>query len=196
MRRFILQLHLYAGLFCSAYLLVYGVTSLAFNHAWGAGAKAGAAREWRAEVAPPQAAEPQAMAEEIRDRLGLMGWAPPGEVRGDGSTSLRFTVERPGKSYKIQWQRRQGLAQVRETRKGFWPVLKAMHGLRAPPPNANFLHAWGWYTEITTFLVVFVALSGLYLWRARRIELFVGGVVLLTITALSLVTMLIVTLHG
>jgi len=196
MSRLFLQLHLYAGLVCSAYLLVYGVSSLAFNHGWGVGPAAREARQWTAMVAVPAADAPQAMAEDIRDRLGLMGGVPPWEVRGDGSTSLRFSVDHPGKSYQVQWQRSQEAAQVSETRKGGWSILRAMHGLAYAVPGSRFLHAWSWYTEITTWLVVLLSLSGVYLWAARRIELYVGGILLATFAVLTLAMMLFAVLHG
>ena len=74
MRKWILRIHLYGGLLCSSYLILFGISSLLFNHE----PKFAKPREqkvtWERAVSPGKCADNAARA--VRDELGLNGWRP------------------------------------------------------------------------------------------------------------------------
>jgi hypothetical protein len=197
MRKWLLNLHLYGGLLCAAYLLVFGFSSLHFNHhfAFAQPPKDTATRSWEAPLPAPLLPDNTAAAERLRDQLELKGWPLPWETRRDADGTLHFPMERPGKRYQFHASPATGTVQVEEHAKGFWPVvvsLHALHGLPGAPP----VTAWGIYTEVCTAFALFAAASGVYLWWASGRDRRAGLVVGLAATALSLGLILYVVNQG
>ena len=171
MRRWLLSVHLHAGLLCAPGLLVFGVSSLLFNHAFSFVAPPPITWKWEEEIPIHSATDHDAMAASIRDSLGLMGWTIPWKTKLDSTGALVFDVERPGKSYTIHAIPDRALVQVEERRKGFWLVLNSLHGL-SRMPNSRFAPVWGAYSTFCVGYIFFAAGSGIFLWvksgRQRR----------------------------
>ncbi|MCC7204801.1 MAG: PepSY domain-containing protein [Phycisphaeraceae bacterium] len=196
MRKWLLNLHLYGGLLCSSYLLIYGFSSLLFNHPIDKGAD-GPAVTWEQAMEHPRVYRKQELAERVRDELGLFGWAPPWDLRAQAGGELRFVVSRPGRQYEIHTKLREGKVQVSETRTGFWSVVRSLHGMYATIPNGPWLvNSWKYYTEVTNWIVLFAAGTGVYLWTARKSERAIGGGLLGVTAAVSLGLILYVWLWG
>ena len=170
MRRWLLWIHLYGGLACSAYLIIFGLSSLEFNHhfAFAQPPVSPDTVHWERSVASVPAGNKDKAAEALRDQLGLM-WGPlPWETRRDPDGSLSFSMDRPGKHYRVDAHAADGRVKVEEQRTGFWSVVMSLH---APTglPNSRLIPWWGVYTEFCTAVVIFSAASGIYLWwKARR----------------------------
>ncbi|MCC7263032.1 MAG: hypothetical protein IT369_10980 [Candidatus Latescibacteria bacterium] len=106
MRTILLKVHLYAGLLCSSYLILFGISSLNFNHHFGHPGTLRVERQ-RGLQALPAISDDQRLAEALRDTLGLVGWMLPWETsRSETTDSLyfRFAVSRPGKQYTVRVQ--------------------------------------------------------------------------------------------
>ncbi len=106
MRAILLKVHLYAGLLCSSYLILFGISSINFNHHFGRPSTLKAERQ-RGLRALPAIDDDQRLAEALRDTLGLVGWTLPWETgRSETADSLyfRFAVSRPGKEYTVRVQ--------------------------------------------------------------------------------------------
>lgn len=106
MRTILLKIHLYAGLLCSSYLILFGISSLNFNHHFGQSRALKIERQ-RGMQALPSLADDQRLAEALRDTLGLAGWTLPWETsRSETADSLyfRFAVARPGREYTVRVQ--------------------------------------------------------------------------------------------
>jgi len=182
-------------LLCSAYLIIFGFSSLHFNHPF-AFAKPGEAKVTWEQTLPLELAQdnPKA-AESVRDALGLMGWMPRQRMRRDDAGNLQFDLERPGKSYTIHALVKEGRVKVEERRRGFWPVVNSLHALMAVP-NSKLAGLWGWYTELCTWVVLFGAVSGVYLWASSARERRAGLWTLGAATAASLGLIVYVVLRG
>jgi hypothetical protein len=116
MRAILLKLHLYAGLLCSSYLILFGVSSLNFNHRFGSPASLKVERQ-RALGALPALGDDQRLAEALRDSLGLVGWTLPWETRRaetEDSLYFHFAVSRPGKDYQVRVQSPRDLGALAE----------------------------------------------------------------------------------
>ena len=193
MRKWILRVHLYGGLLCAPYLVLFGLSSLVFNHpAMGPVGKT--QTSWERAVGVSEGREDAALTESLRDDLGLIGWTIPWETRRIEGNVLTFGVSRPGKHHKIDYDGSAKSVKVVETRKGVWDVVRALHGFRGVP-NSRFSSTWKVYTEACTWVVLFAAASGVYLWSGRRNERRVGWVILCGAAA-SLVFMVFVMVRG
>lgn len=196
MRKWLLNLHLYGGLLCSSYLLIYGFSSLLFNHPIDTG-EDGPAVTWEEPMQHPRVYKKPELAERVRDGLGLFGWVPPWEIRAEKSGELRFVVSRPGKRYEVQTKLREEKVRVSETHTGFWSVVRALHGMHKEIPNGPWLvNSWRFFTEVTNWIVLFAAGTGVYLWTFRKSERAIGGVLLGMTVAVSLGLILYVWIWG
>ena len=127
MRDWILKIHLYGGLLCSGYLIILAVSSLNYNHKFG---EPGTEKvTWERALRIEDGEKNQAVAERVRDELGLMGWIISWEVRREENGNLRFGIARPGKRYRIRVLFDQDRITVEETRSGFWQVTNNLHAL-------------------------------------------------------------------
>ncbi len=196
MRKWLLNIHLYGGLLCAPYLIIFGFSSLHFHHHFGfVAAEPRQSSEWEAPLSVQPVKDNNGMAESVRDSLGLMGWTLPWRTKRDAVGDIEFELERPGKSYTIHTELKEHRARVEERKKGFWQVVNSLHALGAIP-NSRFVSFWGGYTEVCTAFVLFAAVSGLYLWVNSRRERRVGIAVVVAALVFSIGLMVYVTHWG
>jgi len=193
MRSFLLKVHIYSGLLCSSYLLIFGVSSLNYNHDFGNPRNDKVT--WERSLKVVDVEDSMALSEAIRDALGLIGWPLPWETQRDDRGNFRFGLSRPGKHYMIRVFFDENRVQVEETRKGFWAVINSLHALMRVP-SSRFIVLWGAYTELCTWVVLFSTVSGVYLWTQRQKERFIGWILLLGGLATSLLLMFYVWWRG
>jgi len=175
MRDLLLKVHIYAGLLCSSYLVIYGISSLNYNHNFG---KAGnESVTWERSLRVVDVDNSKVLSETVRDALGLMGWPLPWETRRDDRGNFHFGLSRPGKKYSIHVFFDQNRVEVEETRKGVWAVIDSLHA-RMGVPSSSFMTLWAAYTELSTWVVLFSAASGVYLWTRRQKERVIGWLLL------------------
>jgi hypothetical protein len=186
---------LYLGLLCSSYLVVFGVSSLNFNHPFEFTKPRTRTVTWERPAALPPAADNAAESEAVRESLGLMGWPLPWETRRDPSGDLHFGLARPGKHYTIHVLRGTGAVRVEERAEGYWTVLRHLHGNHGVP-GSRLMAVWGWYTELCTLVVLVAAASGVYLFATRKKDRGAATAILGVATALSLAFMLYVRFAG
>jgi hypothetical protein len=212
LRKLLLNLHTYGGLLCFGYLIVFGVSSLNFNHPFAFTRAMSKPVTWERRIELPDLPRitPQMTAEQrvaakaqanhaVRRALGLFGhqrpWRESGWDEKDAS-HYHASLVRPGVGYEVDVHLDRKLAVVTETRTSAWEVMRGLHGFHGEMPGSALVSAWGWYTELCTFVVIFAGASGVYLWTRRRNERRVGVVLLGGAAAFSLALMLYLTLHG
>ena len=193
MRSLLLKVHIYAGLSCSSYLLIFGISSLNYNHNFGKPSNQKVT--WERSLKLSDTRNDAALSETVRDALGLMGWPLPWETHRDGDGNLRFGLSRPGKHYTIHVLFDKNQVRVEETRKGFWEVVNRLHAVMAVP-SSPFMRFWGAYTELCTWVVLFSTASGVYLWTRRRSERLTGWILLAGGPGTSLLFMVYVWWRG
>ena len=172
--RSVRALHLYAGLFVSPFVLVFAVSAIVLNHAflpWGAGATP-ATRE--ATVSIPNDTGALAIAKSVRAQAGLKGEI--GHVNRNKKTGrIDFPVETPGVSTRVRVEPATGAARIATTKTGVWAAMVYLHKMPGPHNvsirgNWPIMKAWGWVADANVYLLLFVSLSGLYLWTVIRAE--------------------------
>jgi hypothetical protein len=183
------DLHLYAGLFVSPFVLVYAVSAILLNHAylpWG-GQDARPAETRTVRVAVTDAEDGLAVARQVRAQVGVRGEI--GFVsRRPGSTRLSFPIETPGQSTRIRVDLATGMATLEQKDSGVWDATIWLHKMPGPHNvkirgNWVFTRLWGWLADGTVYLLLLLSATGIYLWTVLKAErrtglLFLGAGVL------------------
>jgi Uncharacterized protein conserved in bacteria len=183
------DVHLYAGLFVSPFVLVYAVSAMFLNHAflpWG-GRLQPAALTRTIAVVVHDSGNSLDVAREVRRQIGVSGeigyvnLQPPRH-------RLTFPIESPGRITNVRVDLASGMATIEQRESGVWDGMIQLHKMPGPH-NANirgnwvFTRLWGWLADATVYLLMFLSVSGVYLWAVLKADrrtglLFLGGGVL------------------
>lgn len=169
MRRWIRNTHIYLGLLCSAYLVVFGLSSLSMNHPGTWLDSEPSVREWTVPVPGPvpAATDRVAVAKHVQRAIELDGYLADYLIKVDAQGALQIQVYFPGRRYDIAYDRAAGSARVTETHKGIWGVLRSLHGRAGFEALRAWSISWRLYTEVTVLALGFSVLSGAILWWPR-----------------------------
>ena len=194
MRSLLLKIHLYAGLLCSSYLVIFGLSSLNYNHHFG---EPGDTRlpSWERAMQVTDREDTRALSNEVTEALGLIGWTIPWRTHRDDDGNLHFDISRPGRKHTVHVYFDEGRVEVEPTRTGIWSIVNSLHALMRLP-YSPFMSLWGVYTELCTWVVLFSAGTGVYLWTRRRRERLIGWAILAAGSGTSLVFMFYVWWRG
>lgn len=193
--RLIRDLHLYFGLFISPFVLVFAVSVFFLVHSWRPGG-ASVTATTRVVSAWPLPGDWQALSgRPLIDALkpALEEADVPGEVgfvqHLVKEEKLIIPVTIPGRetTVSISITNREATIVTRET--GLADALVTLHkspGQHGPDIRMNwfYMRAWRWTADATVYLILFISVSGIYLWYALRAERAVG-IILLFAGALS-----------
>jgi len=177
-------IHLYGGLLCVPYLIIFGLSSLDFNHHFLPKAKQ-PATNWVASFTPKPELDDTAATAWIRDNLDLIGWIPRAQLRRIDAANVQFKVLHPGKTYLVRAQLTDGRAEVEEVGNSWGYLVVALHGNRGVPAS-KLMNFWAYYGQFCALLVTFSAVSGVYLWLEAGRDRFSGTVIMAVALALSL----------
>jgi hypothetical protein len=175
------DLHLYVGLFLSPFILVFAISTLFLNHAWKPW-EAAQVQTRSAQIQVPAGLERLALARQILGQLGVSGEIEfirylPKENR------LILPVSKPGSRVTIDIELGTGWATVERRDTGIWDALVYLH--RSPGPhnamlrgNSLYMRFWRWFADGTVYLLLFLSVSGVYLWTALKAERRTGLILL------------------
>ena len=211
-QKLILNLHIYSGLLCFSYLIIFGISSLNFNHRLAFTHATGEPTTWEQTVSLPDLPRvttdmtgPQRVAAKakanhaVREALALFGHQRPWAQSwwdADDPNHYHASLVRPGVEYDVDVHLDRQVARVKETRANPWAVMRGLHGFHGDMPDSRLVSTWSWYTEFCTFVVLLSGASGVYLWTRRKNERRIGYVLIGAATSLSLGLMAYLTLHG
>ncbi|MDB5301430.1 MAG: hypothetical protein JWO87_3093 [Phycisphaerales bacterium] len=207
LRRIVLNAHIYGGLICFSYLILFGISILNFNHPFPFTKSPASVATWSRPMALPALARtdgrngPEALKIRRQNNSAILhalgSFAGP-STDGDWIDADTYHAHfmRPGKEYEIDVHPGQGSATIRQTRMNFWALIRDLHGSSVVYPDSILASTWAWYTEICTYVVVVAGISGVYLWSGRRRERRIGLVLLGAAGMVSLSLMLLITFHG
>lgn len=175
--RWIRDLHLYAGLFSSPFVLLYAVSVILLNHPQKQGTD-GVLTRTSATVRIPDSDNSLDVAKDIRRQLGLTGEI--GYVnRNRERQRLSFPLELPGRKTLVRVDLATGEARIERAETGLGDAVNYLHKMPGPHNvairgNAFFMRAWRWLADATVYLVLFLSASGVYLWLVLKAERRVG----------------------
>lgn len=179
------DLHLYAGLFISPFILVFAISTLYLNHGWRAPTAPASAAPALQEPVPIQIPDGMGsidQAKGILRQLNLSGEIEfirhlPKEER------LKIQVMKPGEQTEVDVDLRAKTATLTRRGQGLSGAMIYLH--RMPGPHlAKFrgnwwpMRLWRVLTDASVYGVLFLTLSGLYLWLVMKAERKIGLVLL------------------
>ena len=183
------DLHLYVGLFISPFVLVFSVSVFFLVHSWRPriGSETSTTRVVSAVPLPGdlQKLSGRPLIEAVKPAL------EKADVRGEVSfvrhlvkeEKLIIPVTIPGRetTVSISIASREATIVTRET--GLADAMATLHkspGEHAPAIRMNwfYMKAWRWLADTTAYLILFISVSGVYLWYVLRAERRVGFVLL------------------
>ena len=187
--RLIRDLHLYLGLFSSPFVLVFAISVFFLVHTWlpKFGSDASTTRVVSGLLLPANlqtlsgrplidALKPVLEKAEVPGEVGFVQHLVKEE-------KLIIPVTVPGREtiVTINIASRGATIVTRET--GLAGAMATLHrspGEHAPAIRMNwfYLKAWRWLADTTAYLVLFISVSGVYLWYVLRAERRVGFVLL------------------
>lgn len=182
------DLHLYFGLLISPFVLVFAVSVFFLVHSFLPGASS-AVTSWRVSDLPvPPDLEKLSGREQVNairgllDRLGIQG--ETGYVRRlPKERRLVIPVLVPGRETTVDLSLESRSAMISKRTTGIADALVYLHKMPGPH-NANirvnsaYMRVWRWLADATAYLILFISLSGIYLWAVLRAERRIGLVLL------------------
>ena len=203
--RLIRDLHLYLGLFSCPFVLVFSISVFFLVHTWlpKIGPNASKTRVVSGLPLPAnlQTLSGRSLIDALRPALEKAD--VPGEVgfvrHLVKEENLIIPVTIPGREtiVTISIASREAAIVTRET--GLAEALATLHkspGGHAPTIRMNwfYMKAWRWMADATVYLILFISISGIYLWYVLRAERKVGFILLFA-GALSFFVMAYVVSH-
>lgn len=187
------DLHLYLGLFVSPFILVFAVSVFFLVHAWLP--RSGPSdRRIVSDLTLPADFEKLKGREQFDAARPLLTQAG---VSGEILSIRQFPKERrfvissgvPGRETVVEFLADSLSATVTARSTGLADATVFLHKMPGPHNvairgNALFMEGWRWLADATVYLVLFVSLTGVYLWAVLETERRIG----LALLAAGLVT--------
>lgn len=162
------RLHLYFGLFICPFVLIFAVTTIMLNH------------RWKAEVEVEKTSVPvrvEGVGELEQATSVLWQLNLSGEMhlrRGADQNLLRVRVEKPGERTIVVVDLATQMAEVERQRRSLAGVLYYLHFNPGPHKvrglNWFFSKLWGWSVDAVVCLLLFITISGVYMWALIKAE--------------------------
>jgi hypothetical protein len=186
MYRYLRNTHLFLGLFCCLYLLMYAVSSVQMAHnTWFSSRPA--VTETHAALAPG-ATDARRVARELMDRYALRGEAGPPRVTPG---RLSFNIVRPGSVYQIDYSPATGNTRIRDNHAGFMGMLNRIHHAKGLWHDYWVLNAWGAFVAVVSAALFLIGATGIYLWFKLHQERLIGAILLAVSLGYSLTLMVL-----
>jgi hypothetical protein len=167
------SLHLCAGLFGLAFLLMYGASALQMAH-----------RRWfpvqehvtQYSVAlPPGLTDARAAARQLMQQNSLRGELAGVQAEG---RALRFRIMRPGTVCEIEYSAQTGEAKIRLSDSGLPGTLNRIHQTKGLWHEWRLLNAWAAAVGMVSLGLLTLGGTGLYLWFKIHRQRWIGAVML------------------
>jgi hypothetical protein len=178
------DLHLYLGLFICPTVLVFAVSVFFLVHAWIPGASKQSVSRIARDLHIPAGVELMNGRDQVNALRGVLDSVG---VRGEVNLIRRIPKEHrliipvviPGREVVVDLNTETRSATITGHGDSMWRGLVYLHKMPGQH-NANirgnwvFLRIWKWLADATVYLVLFLSVSGIYLWAVLRAERRIG----------------------
>jgi hypothetical protein len=183
------DLHLYIGLFLAPFVLVFAVSVFFLVHSWlpGVAPEPGPPRRVTGVLVPNgvenlDGRERVDAVRAVLDRLGVAGEVTViRHIRNERRLVIPAIIPGRETTVDINLETRTALISTRTT--GIWDALVTLH--KAPGPHLVAIRmnwfpvrVWKWLADATVWLLLFLSVSGIYLWAVLRAERRIGLVLI------------------
>ena len=179
------DLHLYLGLFIAPFILVVCISVFSLAYAWlpGASSQPGPPRTVGNVTLPADLENLDVRAridalQTVLARVGVsgeIGWVQYSVKQ----RTIEFPVVVPGREATVAIDLATRIVTVTRREPGVWDALITLH--KSPGPHLAALRmnwlpmaVWRWFADGTVYLLIFVSISGIYLWAVLRSERRIG----------------------
>ena len=196
LRKWVLKIHLYGGLLCFWYLIIFAVSSLQFQHHFKfMNPELSDEENLEKKLIVPESENVTVFAQNIQNELNLAGWYLPWETFRDSSGIIHTQIQNPKAQYLITYDPLSSTASIIKRNKGLLVPINSLHGFTGMP-NAPLMVFWKIFTYICLIVVVFSIFSGIWLWADSNADKLIGLLTVSGIIILSLSLMIYVYLNG
>jgi len=171
------DLHLYFGLFISPFVLVFAISVFVLVHSWIPAALTPPLTR-TATVSLPTNLDRIDALRSVLDQIGVHGEITSRrQVAKDHTLILSVAV--PGSESQVTLNLDTKSAAITERTNSTSNALVDLHKMPGPH-NANlrgnwaYMVLWKWLADATVYLVICIAISGIYLWFVLRAERQIG----------------------
>ena len=191
MYRWLRNTHLFLGLFCCLYVLMYGVSSVKFSHqSWFPATPT--VIESSVTVPPEIGTSARAVARELMEKHGMTGELTAGRETPGG---FSFRIVRSGMNYTVDYRRGNGEARVTTRKPSFMQMMVNMHNIEHGLWHESALRqAAGILVGVVSAALIILALSGIYLWFKIHQERLIGSILLALSLGYSLTVIILLRL--
>jgi hypothetical protein len=176
------DLHLYAGLFISPFILVFAISVFCIVHGWMPVAQPVSRTVTGLEI--PRGVELLKGKEQVAQlRPVLDAMKVYGEInfvrRVAAEGRLVIPVAVPGRETEVSLHLASGSAVITERANSVWNAAVYLHNMPGPHNvalrgNWQYIQWWRWLADATAYATLLITLSGIYLWIAIKAERRVG----------------------
>jgi hypothetical protein len=173
------NLHLYFGLFVSPFVVVFSVSTILLNHGWKANGRVTASTP-EVPIKIDEDLSNRELAQSIIQQLHLSGEF--GMRRFPDENRLTVNVSRPGQTITVNVDLEKQVARTDVKDMGYLDASRFLHIMPGPHkvkgPDWFYTRAWGWMADTTVYLLLFISVSGIYMWAVIKAERKAGLIML------------------
>lgn len=178
------DLHLYFGLFISPIVLAFAISVFFLVHAWLPGSLTQPVSRTVSSLSIPAGLDllnGREQVDAVRSVLDQMG------VRGEVNFIRRLSKEHrlvipviiPGREVSVDLDLETRSAVITKRSDSVWSALVYLHkmpGQHLANIRGNWIYliVWKWLADATVYMVLFLSISGIYLWAVLRAERRIG----------------------
>ena len=171
------KLHIYAGLYFLVSIWLFSLSGLILNHPKWKFAEFWEQRKqtpFQRSIVPPTQPLPFDQARDLKNQLGLSGeleWNANRQTPG----RLDFRVSGPKGFFEVKADLEKRIANVNKVEFNVWGTLNVLHHMKVVDPdnpeqprNWVWTRLWGLSVDALSVGLIFMTLSGIYMWRGKR----------------------------
>ena len=182
------KLHLYLGLFIGPHVLIFALSTLYLNHGW----RPGGGHKTTVPVEITEGLNGVDQGKLILKQLNREGEINMSRLYPEEKL-LRIRAIRPGTRLEVEVDLVSATAEINERDTGIVDAMIFLHSNPGPHrvfgPTWVFTRIWGWLADTVVYILLFVSISGIYLWAVikaeRKVGLILTGLGCLTFIALA-----------
>jgi hypothetical protein len=170
MYKLIRNTHLILGMSSVLFVLLYAVSAAQMAHRFRI-----TPQVTLGNVTLPAGLDPRPLADALMRERGYRGELGNPQTNARG---FRVTIARPGTAYVVDYDRATGEAHIRRETRSFLGMLNRLHHQHGLHHADGVLNAWGWALLVVSLALIFIGVSGVYLWFKWQNQRLIGSLLL------------------
>jgi hypothetical protein len=173
MHKVIRNIHLFLGLLCFSFLLMYSASAVQMSHVeWFSSNPT--VTEQTIAVSPADSQNPRSFAQALM-HAGM--WGELENVVQDAA-GFRLRIVRAGTIYDVDYAAGSPTAQVKSSVAGFMGMLNRLHHTAGFYREQSTMDWWAVFVALTSLALLTLSATGVYMWFQLYTEQVLGGVFL------------------